>query len=279
MEEESQWVRAAKPVEADPIMYAPLSPSTQLCFVQESNSLIICCYTCLSVTSLTYEIPSTVNLFHSSLFSQLPLYLPSCHSIPHATSTAYHLFPHYSSFICSLLSSSLFPSSLLLFSSPFTCLLPFSLLFSFSPFSSLPFSFFLLSLLPSFLVCVSEKKDPTSVAVRPTRTRDLNNVLLPASPAYSQSGNEDRIILPPRYVFKLFSVYYCLMIVKCHLGSMDKHLSVTDMCSQCTDIQSTASPVFCTRLKNTVTLYFILISSTICLLPNLHSHYSHYLSF
>ena len=146
-------------------------------------------------------------------------------------SPLHFLPPHFSYFLLPSLLPSLFTS----------------LLFSSSPFSSLP----------SFLVCVSEKKDPTSVAVRPTRTRDLNNVLLPASPAYSQSGNESRIILPPRYVFKPFSAYYCLMIVKCHLGSMDKYLSVTDMCSQCTDIQSTASPVFCTRLKNTVTLYLI----------------------
>ena len=35
---------------------------------------------------------------------------------------------------------------------------------------------------------VPEKKDPTQVAMRPQRARDLNNVLLPASPAYSQSG-------------------------------------------------------------------------------------------
>lgn len=34
----------------------------------------------------------------------------------------------------------------------------------------------------------SEKKDHITVAVRPQRSRDLNNVLLPASPAYSQSG-------------------------------------------------------------------------------------------
>ena len=35
----------------------------------------------------------------------------------------------------------------------------------------------------------SEKKDHITVAVRPQRSRDLNNVLLPASPAYSQSGS------------------------------------------------------------------------------------------
>ena len=208
------------------------------------------------------------NTFSSQSLS-LSTFQPTT-SLPPLLSLYYTCYIYCLLFISASLIFHLLPS--LVFS-------PFHFSSLFSPFSSLPFSFFLLSPLPSFLVCVSEKKDPTSVAVRPIRTRDLNNVLLPASPAYSQSGNEDRIILPPRYMFKLFSAYYCLMIVKCHLGSMDKHLSVTDMCSQCTDIQSTASPVFCTRLKNTVTLYFILISSTICLLSTVHSHYSHYLSF
>ena len=52
-------------------------------------------------------------------------------------------------------------------------------------------SFLILKLLSPMLHQIfwsSEKKEPITVAVRPQRSRDLNNVLLPASPAYSQSG-------------------------------------------------------------------------------------------